>query len=70
MKSKFDYTCTFYLSESKIVSEESIIMIHKSGSVVVVLEVGEGNRSVSSIHSLTRVSNILIGTAPLTKRTE
>ena len=68
MKSKVDNT--YYLCESKNVSEESIIMIHNSGSIVVVLDVGEGSRSVSSIHSLTRVSNILIGTAPLTKRTE
>lgn len=65
MKSKFDDT--YYFSESKNVS---IIMIHIFGSIVVVLELGEGSRSVSSIHSLTRVSNILIGTAPLIKRTE
>lgn len=68
MKSKVDNT--HYLCESKHISEESIIMMDKSGSIVVVVEVGEGSRSVVSIHSLTRVSNILIGTAPLTKRTE
>jgi hypothetical protein len=68
MKSRVDNT--YYLCGSKHISEESIIMMDKSGSIVVVLEVGEGSRSVFSIHSLTRVSNILIGTAPLTKRTE